>query len=494
MSNSSGLTETVDAFSGTYLRWLEKDVLPMISGTFLLCIFLCGLILNSLTIHAVRKKRVTALHKHLFLQLVAVDVVAYVFVIIPNIITSFAKDWILSEALCQISGAFGTHCFICLFIFLTLLCAERMVKLNNPNTHDGFFANTCISVIFCIVTWVVTFIGSVLPVAGWGHIQYISAQNRCNIQHDKNKINMNLIFIFGMFLPASVSLCFNIGTFLQRKELLGSLKSLTSYVNNVNVRVKRKSIAGGATENIKLGEIINSQSQSLTDVENVSRVLTATDIEIHQSMTHVDLPKPPRTPTYNSANVDRPNSRNRVSPVHEEQERPHSRNSISPVTEVMGSRTTRSEREMKNNLIKDGVSVDETTFEAKSVAVTVYKKSQEQVDFHLAATYMLIMVIVFILWLPYIIVCYVDVYDVTSVWGGWYSIVVIICDISYCIKPIVFMSHNHLFRKATSEGVPDSLKTRVTRAKRVLSKTARKVDGMIFLKMGDDSRTPIIKE
>jgi hypothetical protein len=438
---------------------------------------------------------VTALYKHVFLQLVALDFVAYIFVIIPNIITSFAKDWILSEALCQISGALGTQCFICLFIFLTVLCAERMVKMNNPNVHDGFFANTCACVIFSIVTWVVTFIGSILPIAGWGHIQYISIQNRCNLKHEKNKINMNLIFVFGMFLPALVSLCFSIGTFLQRKELLNSLKSLTSYVNNVNVRVKRKSIAGGATETIKLGEIVNDQTQSLTEVENVSRVLTSTDIEVRQSMMHADSPQPPptsRSPTSNLSTADRPNSRNRISPVHEEQERPRSRNSISPVTEVSGSRTTRSENEMKNNLIKDGVTVDETTFEAKRVAVTVYKKSQEQVDFHLAATYMLIMTIVFILWLPYVILCYIDVYDVTSVWGGWYSIVVILCDISYCIKPIVFMSHNHLFRKATSQGVPDSLKTRVARAKRVLSKTARRVDGMIFLKMGDDSRTPII--
>ncbi|XP_061164631.1 D(2) dopamine receptor-like [Saccostrea echinata] len=494
MSNSSSLADTVEAFSGPYLRWLEKDVLPIISGTLLLCIFMCGVVLNGLTIHAVRKKRVTALCTHLFLQLVVLDFVAYVFVIFPAIITSFAKDWVLSEALCQISGAIGTTCFVCLFIFLTFLCAERMVKLNNPSVHDGFFGNKCICIITSIVTWVVTFIGSILPVAGWGKLEYISSQNRCNINHDKNKINMNLIFIFGMFLPAFMSFLFSIGTFLQRKELLTSLKSLTSYVNNVNVKVRRQTRAGGVTEKIKLGEIVGDQTQCLPEVENVNRVLTSTEIEVRNATSPVVPQTSRETPTDNSLYPERPNSKNSIIVVNEETERPRSRNSVSPVTEVSGSRTTRSENEMKNKLIKDGVTGDETTFESKRVAVTVYKRSQEQVDFHLAATYMLIWVIVIMLWLPYVIVWYLDVYDVVSVWGGVYSVLVIVCDVSYCIKPIVFMSHNHLFRKATSDGVPESLKTRVARAKRVLSKTARRVDGLIFLKMGDDSRTPIIQK
>lgn len=468
MSNASSLADTVAAFSGPYLLWLEKDVLPIITGTVLLCVFLCGFVLNSLTIHAIRKKRITSLCKHLFLQLVALDFVAYSFLLLPVIITSFAKDWVLSDALCQISGALGTTCFICVFIFLTFMCAERMVKMNNPSVYDGFFGNTCICVIISVVTWALAFTGSMLPTAGWGTLKYISYQNRCNLQHSKNTINMNLIFFFGMFLPTFLALLFCIGTFLQRKEILKSLTSLKSYVNNVNVKVERKSRENGATENIKLGEIVSDEYETVPEVENVNRALTAAEIEVKQP---------------NSSSPDRMSV---TSPINE---RPNSRNSVSPIP---GSQSTRSEKEMRKDLIRGGVSGDETRLKTRRVASTVYKRSMEQVDFHLAATYVLILGIVFILWLPYVIVCYLDVYDTTYIWGGWYSIVLIISDISYCIKPIVFMSHNHLFRKATSDAVPESLRTRAIRAKRVLSKTARKVDGVIFLKMGDDARTPII--
>ena len=494
MSNTSSLGDAVEAFSGPYLLWLERDVLPFISGTVLLCVLICGITLNALTVHAIRKKRITAHCRHLFLQLVALDFVAYLFLLLPNIISSFAKSWVLSDEFCQISGAIATTCFICVFIFLTYLCAERMVKMNNPSVYDGFFGNACICVIVSVVTWVVTFIGSVLPYAGWGTLQYISSQNRCNLKHSKNTINMNLIFFFGMFLPSLLSLIFSFGTFLQRKELLKSLTSLKSYVNNVNVKVRRKHREEGAAENIRLGDIVSDQSAALTDVENVDRALTSTEIEVRSLVSALDPPpsRATRASPTDPTSVHQPDRRSQPSPVNGESTRPRSRNSVSPVPE--GTQTTRSEKEMRNILMKHGVSGDEATLEPKRVNSTVYKRSKEQTDFHLAATYLLILFIVFILWLPYVILCYVDVYDVTSVWGGWYSVVVMISDISYCIKPIVFMSHNHLFRKATSVGVPESLRTRVARAKKVLSKTAKKVDGVIFLKMGDDSITPIIEK
>lgn len=75
--------------------------------------------------------------------------------------------------------------------------------------------------------------------------------------------------------------------------------------------------------------------------------------------------------------------------------------------------------------------------------------------------YVLILGIVFILWFLYVIVCYLDVYDIMYIWGGWYFIVLIISDISYCIKFIVFMLYNYLFRKVILDVVFESLRMRV---------------------------------
>lgn len=108
--------------------------------------------------------------------------------------------------------------------------------------------------------------------------------------------------------------------------------------------------------------------------------------------------------------------------------------------------------------------------------------------------YVLILGIVFILWFLYVIVCYLDVYDIMYIWGGWYFIVLIISDISYCIKFIVFMLYNYLFRKVILDVVFESLRMRVIWVKRVLFKIVRKVDGVIFFKMGDDVRIFILRK
>lgn len=67
---------------------------------------------------------------------------------------------------------------------------------------------------------------------------------------------MNLIFFFGMFFFIFVVFFFCIGIFLQRKEIFKSLMLLKFYVNNVNVKVERKSWENGVMENIKFGEIV----------------------------------------------------------------------------------------------------------------------------------------------------------------------------------------------------------------------------------------------
>lgn len=93
---------------------------------------------------------------------------------------------------------------------------------------------------------------------------------------------MNLIFFFGMFFFIFVVFFFCIGIFLQRKEILKSLMLLKFYVNNVNVKVERKSWENGVMENIKFGEIVSDEYEMVLEVENVNRVLMVVEIEVKQ--------------------------------------------------------------------------------------------------------------------------------------------------------------------------------------------------------------------
>lgn len=57
---------------------------------------------------------------------------------------------------------------------------------------------------------------------------------------------------------------------------------LKFYVNNVNVKVERKSWENGVMENIKFGEIVSDEYEMVLEVENVNRVLMVVEIEVKQ--------------------------------------------------------------------------------------------------------------------------------------------------------------------------------------------------------------------
>lgn len=51
-------------------------------------------------------------------------------------------------------------------------------------------------------------------------------------------------------------------------------------MNNVNVKVERKSWENGVMENIKFGEIVSDEYEMVLEVENVNRVLMVVEIEV----------------------------------------------------------------------------------------------------------------------------------------------------------------------------------------------------------------------
>ena len=51
-----------------------------------------------------------------------------------------------------------------------------------------------------------------------------------------------------------------------------------------------------------------------------------------------------------------------------------------------------------------------------------------------------------------------EMYSGEDVWGGWHVIGVLLGDMTYCIKPIIYLAHNRHYRKASKETIPDALR------------------------------------
>ncbi|KAK3100711.1 hypothetical protein FSP39_024122 [Pinctada imbricata] len=453
MSNSSTGTsgDALTAFSDSYFQWLENDVFPIIIGIGLLIILLLGTTLNAVMIHAFVKKRVKILSSTiLFWQLVVIDFVAYTFVIFPGIISSFANKWILSDGFCTFQGVVHSLCFLTTFIFLTILCVEKSVNLFNSNVHSATFENKKICITFCVLTWTFGLLGSLMPAFGWGVIEYITYELKCAIAHSKNRTGMILYYLFGLFLPLLVTMWFSITALCKRKELLHSLKPLDRRVEAINDRIENEN------GNIEIQDLVTERSVSADTKTTDGRTLTSTDIEV------------------------RPPSGNRVSPEAD---------TIVPTSPP----TTRSEKELQRDIIVNGASKNKKALNAMNVALSVFSSSVEHNHFHFAMTFTLMWLTALFLWCPYVILLFIDIFDVASVWNGWFSIAGFLCDVTYCIKPIVFLSHNRQFRKAATKSMPERLRKRATRAAKVLQKTMKRMDEVVFVRVTDYTERMVVE-
>ncbi|KAL8569318.1 hypothetical protein ACOMHN_024266 [Nucella lapillus] len=58
----------------------------------------------------------------------------------------------------------------------------------------------------------------------------------------------------------------------------------------------------------------------------------------------------------------------------------------------------------------------------------------------------------------YLVAAMLEMYSGVDVWGGWHIMGVLMGDLTYCIKPIVYLAHNRHYRKASKETIPQSVR------------------------------------
>jgi len=451
-NNLSGNADPFEVITSPYFNWLQNEVFPVLVGVTLILVFLVGLILNSIILHAIRIKRLQITSGKVFLiNLIILDIVAYFFIVLPSLIAAFANRWILSDFVCIVSGAFVTACLLVTFYLHTLIFFERWMKITNLELHKQSFGRKKICVIIIIVMWVIFLIAGLLPKAGWTSLEYISHQHLCNINHKNNKIGMNLLFTFGIYIPAIVSFIFLVLVHAKKNEILENLSILQLQVNEANTKIDK--IGGSKITSIS-SNMNNTRKTEITDTLSVSHIDSVTS--------EMQLPEPEIEVLSSGIIQD-------------------------DATCISGSMTSRSETNIRNVLFPVISTATENHANRQAVTDLIYNTSQEHMDIHLTITYALMWGLTLLLWAPYVILCYLDVYNAVSIWGGWYSAVVPITHIVYCIKPIIYLSHNKVFRDAAYQTIPESVRTQTKKAQKVLKRTMNKVDDFIFFQGSDSS-------
>ncbi|KAJ8306979.1 hypothetical protein KUTeg_015063 [Tegillarca granosa] len=109
------------------------------------------------------------------------------------------------------------------------------------------------------------------------------------------------------------------------------------------------------------------------------------------------------------------------------------------------------------------------------------KEIEKDPDFHLTVTYLIVWSVVTFCWIPYFVASYVDsINQNEKMWRGAYTITIIVANVSYCIKPIIYLAHNRHYRENITSTIPENVKAKATAVKASISTFADKLDKVLF--------------
>lgn len=469
-NNSANTVSAIDVISTPYLLWMEQTVLPILSGIVLIVVIIVGSVVNGLVLRALLKNTCLILSKKVFLlQVIFCDFSAYVFIHIPTVISAFRGDWILSNPFCHLTGIFTTANVIAMFVLITAMCFERTVKLWNSTAYERLFSKNRKAVVFSVVLWMVVITVGCLPFVGWGELKYISYKYRCTLSYE-NTTNMNLLFAFVIVIPSIfVSVCLVL-VLRKKREVLASLRTVSQKVEEINTKM---TIRKQMTDSFKP---TNRQTTNASIDAHPSRTATPSQIKTEVNIEYQQTDKHRIRLSQQRSDLGQ-NVLMELKDVDEEKG-----GNVPSRSENYGSSTTRSEHQMEHEIITRETTGDQEQLNKVKVAFNVYDKSSEQHEITLAISYILMFYSVLGMWLPLMILTYAYAYSWFSVWDGLLSICVVLSDVSFCIKPIVYLSHNKILQNVALETVPESIRERANRAKRVLQRALQKVDSAVFVK------------
>lgn len=207
----------VDALTESFFSWVQNDILPVCTAILDLLVIIVGLVLNILLLVTFKKRALFNDPSTYFVtMLIVADFVSYFFLLIPNIISAIATDWILSQPVCEIHGSF---IFLLVFVnlgFAGVLSIERAIKLvrEDPELYDCFFETKKYRVGIMTGVWVLAVILAFIPTTGAGDVRYDFYHQGCMLDYGQTPAFLIVHFLLTIVLSSvivvvSYSLIFN---------------------------------------------------------------------------------------------------------------------------------------------------------------------------------------------------------------------------------------------------------------------------------------------
>ena len=417
MSNSTGsiTTSFVDTLTGTFFTWFNSDILPVCAATVDTLVIIVGFVLNVLLIVTFRKRGLfLEPSSHFLLMMCLVDFMSYVLLLIPNIITSIVKEWILTDPVCKIHGGISFYLVFCSFAFSSVLCVERTVKLCCPDgeKYEKIFNNKRTRSLVIGAIWVVAGIVGFLPATGIGNIHYDFYHQGCWLNYTTSPVFLIVHFVLTCVFPTiTVIVCYSLIFKSKHKALLENRKSGSKSGDKGRGRNTTTSSIGGQP----LPSISEADDNDVFDGNGTGKKTAFAD------------EKPGQSKTGDTNKKGRPKSPPKQSMLFE-----------------------------------------------------VFSDDEENPAFHLSLTYLYVWAILFICYFPYIVICFYGTFDDGPLWGGFYTVTMLVVHVSFAIKPIIYLGHNRHYQAVTKQTIPEGVRNRANSVRNSVYNFADTVQDFVF--------------
>lgn len=428
MSNSTSASASfVDTIADSFLRWFQSDILPVCFAIVDILVIIVGLVLNILLITTFRKRGLfVEPSSHFLLMMIIVDFISYVFLLIPNIISAFAKEWILSEPVCRIHGAALFFAVFSTFGFTTILSIERTVKLCyiDGQVYDKLFNNEKVRAVMNSVVWGVAALVAFLPATGVGDINYDFYHQGCKLDYTTVTGQPFLIvhFLLTCVFPTIVV--------------------IVSY--SLIFRTRHKAVLEERLSNFKAVNTDKTRGRNTTTSSIADNPLPSISEHDEEVFTEKNGTIKKTTPQAFTDDKKEPPSLN---------------------TKTKGCRPKSPPRQ--------------------SMLFEVFSDDEENPAFHLALTYLYVWATVYICYLPYVIVCFYGAFNDGPLWGGFYTVTLLVVHVNFTVKPVVYLGHNRHYRHVTKQTIPEGMRNRARSMRTSISSFTDTVEDFVFKSNGN---------
>ncbi|CAH1776194.1 unnamed protein product [Owenia fusiformis] len=408
----------ISAYAEPFFEFLKKNLLPYLIFILKVVVLIVSSALNGAYLHMCKKlKKFSEPVCKLTINLLVIDLIAISVVGIPSGIASVASLEQGFFGFCYVHGYFVEMIFLNSFTGLMLLSMERCLVVCYPNHHTKIFGNSTIVLVMIVGSWV--FNGVVASIPLWGltaPIAYHPSQYQCNIDFVQDMINTILYLVYGYFIP----IIFGIVTM---SIIIHKRRSL------IREASPSEGSSKGSTQNlIKMADLKNEKerpkSSSKDSMGSKETTLTVDDVEAESP--RVELATKPS---------------------------------------VIEEKPKISKIQKGNKRWKKLASEREKIF-------TLGELDDQHKEFHFAFTVLLIWVFALLTWAPFVgIVLYKVFTSSVETWSGWWTTGVLIVDIWWVIKPLVYLSHNKQIKEEVEMSLPKQWTDKANKVKRKVAKT-----------------------